>query len=162
MPINYHEIQGQIHQMGELEPARLQKLNELREQAAALLAEHNANLDTLQDWVRQAVTANQNLRCAVPVSEALMAHFPPPPLPKHVVILAADGSQINPSRHDGVLFGVVNVGVFRMAPGSGQVPQEIVHSELITGDDLYAPNGGGNWRGGRCPAARPARTADAG
>jgi len=142
MPINYHEIQGQIRQMGELEPARLQKLNELREQAAALLKAHNENIDMLQEWVRVAVAGNPNLRCAVPVSEALLAHFPPPAMPQRVVILAADGSQINPSRHDGVLFGVVNVGVFRMAPGSGQVPQEIVHSELITGDDLYAPNGG--------------------
>ena len=58
------------------------------------------------------------------------------------MILAADGSQINPSRHDSVPFGVINVGVFRMAPGMDQVPGEIVRSELITGDDLYAPNGG--------------------
>jgi hypothetical protein len=142
MPVNYQDIQGQIKKMGELEPQRLQALNALRVQASGLLAAHNSNIDTLQDWVKQAATKNQNLRCAVPVAEPLMAHFPPPPMPPQVVILAADGSQINPSRHDSVPFGVVNVGVFRMAPGMDQVPSEMVHSELITGDDLYTPNGG--------------------
>lgn len=142
MPINYQEIQGQIRKMGEQEPQRVQRLKELREQAAALLKTHNENIDTLQDWVKAAVRANQNLRCAVPAAEALMTHMPPPALPDRVVVLAADGSQINPSRHDSVLFGVINVGVFRMAPGSGQVPSEEVQSELLTGDDLYAPNGG--------------------
>jgi hypothetical protein len=142
MPVNYQDIQGQIKKMGEMEPQRLQALNALRVQAVALLAAHNTNLDALQDWVKQAATKNQNLRCAVPVAEPLMAHFPPPPMPPQVVILAADGSQINPSRHDSVPFGVINVGAFRMAPGSGQAPAESVSSELITGDDLYAPNGG--------------------
>ncbi len=142
MPVNYQDIQGQIRKMGEMEPKRLQALNALRVQAAELLATHNSNIDTLQDWVKQAATKNQNLRCAMPVAEPLMAHFPPPPMPPQVVILAADGSQINPSRHDSVPFGVVNVGVFRMAPGMDQVPSEMVHSELITGDDLYTPNGG--------------------
>ena len=142
MPVNYQEIQGQIRHMGELEPQRVQRLKEMREQAARLLATHNTNIYTLQDWVKQASMANQNLRCAVPVTEPLLSHIAPPALPGQVVILAADGSQINPSRHDSVPFGVVNVGVFRMAPGMGQVPSEMVHSELITGDELYTKNGG--------------------
>ncbi|MCD4671291.1 MAG: DNA double-strand break repair nuclease NurA [Anaerolineaceae bacterium] len=142
MPVNYQEIQGQIRQMGEQEPQRVQRLKELKQQAAGLLETHNTELDLLQAWVKQAAAANHNLRCAVPVAEPLKSHFPPPAVPERVVILAADGSQINPSRHDSVPFGVVNVGAFRMAPGSGQTPEEFVHSELITGDDLYAPNGG--------------------
>jgi len=142
MPVNYQEIQGQIRHMGELEPQRVQRLKEMREQAARLLETHNNNIDTLQKWVKEAIAANHNLRCAVPVKEALMSHFPPPASPERVVILAADGSQINPSRHDSVPFGVINVGVFRMAPGMDQIPGEMVRSELITGDDLYAPNGG--------------------
>ena len=87
MPVNYDDIQGQIRKMGEMEPKRLQALTALRVQAAELLATHNSNIDTLQDWVKQAATKNQNLRCAVPVAEPLMAHFPPPPMPLQVVIL---------------------------------------------------------------------------
>jgi hypothetical protein len=142
MPINYQEIQGQIRQMGEQEPQRVQRLQQLKQQAAELLDGYDTSLGKLQEWVKQAVSANHNLRCAVPVNENLKAHFPPPALPSGVVILAADGSQINPSRHDSVPFGVINVGVFRMAPGSGQVPVEKVKSQLLCGDELYTENGG--------------------
>lgn len=142
MPINYQEIQGQIQQLGEQAPLRVQRLKALQQQAAQLLETHNTHIEQLQAWVAQAQAANRGLRCAVPVSEALMSCFPAPALPEGVVILAADGSQINPSRHDSVPFGVVNVGAFRIAPGSGQMPQERVHSELLAGDELYTSNGG--------------------
>ena len=84
MPVNYQEIQGQIRHMGELEPQRVQRLKEMREQAAQLLETHNNNIDTLQDWVKEAIAANNNLRCAVPVEEALMSQFPPPLPPERV------------------------------------------------------------------------------
>jgi hypothetical protein len=142
MPVNYHEIQGQIRQMGEQEPQRVQRLQALKQQAAELLETWNTNLDQLKSCAAQAAAVNRGLRCAVPVAEPLMAHYPPPVSPSGIIILAADGSQINPSRHDSVPFGVINVGAFRMAPGSGLAPAEVVHSELITGDQLYMDNGG--------------------
>ena len=141
MPVNYHQIQGQIRQMGEQEPQRVQRLQALKQQAVELLEAWNTNLDQLKSCVVQAAAVNRGLRCAVPVAEPLMAHYPPPALPDGVVILAADGSQINPSRHDRVPFGVINVGAFRMAPGSGLAPAELVRSELLTGDQLYTTNG---------------------
>ncbi|MDZ4158310.1 MAG: DNA double-strand break repair nuclease NurA, partial [Anaerolineaceae bacterium] len=48
---------------------------------------------------------------------------------------------VNPSRHDPVPFGVINVGVIRMVPGKAQTPQEIIESRLLILDDLYPAEG---------------------
>jgi len=141
MPVNYQEIQRQIREMGRQAPQREEMMRQLRQQAQQLLDEYAGRLDDLRRRVEQAILANAALRCAVPTHEPLDTHLPPPERPDALVLLAADGSQVNPNRHDPVEFGVINVGAIRMCPGQGQAPQEIVRTQLLVFDDLNTPTG---------------------
>jgi len=87
------------------------------------------------------VGVNPGLRCAVPAGEPLDAAFPLPAQAGEGVILAADGSQINPDRHAAVQFCVINVGVFEFRLGPASLPREIISSRLLAEDELYTANG---------------------
>lgn len=137
MPVNYQEIQRQIKEMGQQAPRVQQDLQERKQTGQHLLERHAADLDGLRLLVQQTAAKHPHLRCAEPDREPLDFTFgPPPPSDTLPVLLAADGSQINPSRHARVSFGLINVGVFRICPGQGLVPQELVESELLYQQDL--------------------------
>jgi hypothetical protein len=87
--------------------------------------------DFLRGLVESALKENARLRCAVPFREALNARYPAPQIDQAHAVIAADGSQINPSRHDPVSFGLVNLGMMRMYPGTAQVSRPTVHSTLL-------------------------------
>jgi hypothetical protein len=55
------------------------------------------------------------------------------------VLWAADGSQIIPDAHLAVQFGVINVGLIRLA--AGEAPRQQIESELLVADELYTPQG---------------------
>jgi hypothetical protein len=63
-------------------------------------------------------------------------------LPENFTVLAADGSQINPSRHTRVEFCVINVGLVKMVRGSGLTPEIHTQSQLLDYDALFLPRGG--------------------
>ncbi|MEN4099986.1 MAG: DNA double-strand break repair nuclease NurA [Anaerolineaceae bacterium] len=138
MPVNYQEIQRQIREMGAQATERAQQLEALTEHARHTLAEWGSHLDVLRQRVEIASGYNSALRCAAPVHERLSQTFLPPRLPEPEVLLAADGSQVNPNRHDPVQFGVINVGAIRMTPGAQQAPREIVQSRLLYYEDLFS------------------------
>ena len=125
--------------MGQQATEREKDLKEQRRLAVEQL-ELNANrLEELKQRVELAAAANNNLRCAVPVNEALTFTRPVPPPPPGLTILAADGSQINPDRHDAAEFSVINVGAIRLQPG--KAPNEITRSLLLYGDSLRTSAG---------------------
>jgi hypothetical protein len=99
-------------------------------------------LDGLRERLNRAADLVPNLRCAVPTDEPLNAAYPAPNLPETFTLLAADGSQINPSRHARVPFCVINVGVVKMIRSSGEVPQIHTQSQLLDYDSLYTSAGG--------------------
>jgi hypothetical protein len=138
MPVNFQEIQRQIREMGAQAPEREQQLEALTRQARQTLADWGSRLDDLRRRVETASGYNSALRCAAPVHEVLSQTFPRPQLPEPDVLLAADGSQVNPNRHDPVQFGVINVGAIRMTPGAAEAPREIVQSRLLYYEDLYS------------------------
>jgi hypothetical protein len=107
--------------------------------ALKLLISNANRLEELKQRVELAAAANPNLRCAVPVDEALTFTQPVPALPPGLTILAADGSQINPDRHDAIEFSVINVGAICLQPGN--VPVEITQSQLLYGDSLRTSTG---------------------
>lgn len=137
MPVNYLELQPQIDAMGAETNMRQAEMEARLAKCHALLDQNNENLIGLQRIVEEAVAQKKILRCAVPVNEPLSYHascdLPAP----SCTILAADGSQIIPNSHDSVLYGLINVGVFRIQPGSGNVPSQITNSTLLYGDSLY-------------------------
>jgi hypothetical protein len=76
------------------------------------------------------------LRCAAPgpTTESLLTIHQPPLMEtvfQTPIILASDGSQINPSRHDAVEVGLVNLGLIRMVPGCGRAPDVVTRSRLL-------------------------------
>lgn len=131
MPLNYLHLQNQICNMADAAASRRQELDARLSQCEMLLHVQAQNIIRLQEKVEKAAARDKNLRCADPVSEALDAHFPQPSVPMACTILSADGSQITPNPHEAVFYGVVNVGVFCIQPGSGQTPTTATFTDLI-------------------------------
>jgi hypothetical protein len=141
MPVNFQEVQQKIKEIGKQAPIDRKQLMERREQAIRLLHEHAYDLDGLDDLRMQATAVYSNLRCAKPFREPLIFCRPAPPLDTRVVLLAADGSQINPDRHAPIQFALINTGAIRIQAGCGQAPQEVVRSELLYGSELETDAG---------------------
>src|SRR5450759_2088004 len=118
MPVSFQQIRSQIKEKGPAAVHRQKVLEERIEEAFALLNQYQNDLDFLHSLVDRAAAADTDLRCAVPGAQPLTLTIPAPAAGLPLVILAADGSQINPDRHNQVEFGVINTGAVRFAPGA--------------------------------------------
>lgn len=139
MPVDYQDIKQQIQQNASQSGQQQKEIQDRLQKAGELLAQYANELDFLQQRV-EAAARQFGLRCACPLREPLDFAADPPAQHIRPVVLAADGSQVNPSRHDEVIFGLINVGLFRMAPG--EVPSESVAGHLFSDDELYPARGG--------------------
>jgi len=142
MPVNLLDIQKKLQSFGEQAKARQQAITHRQQEVTDLLEGYADRLDELRAQVDRAAAQNPNLRCAVPREEPLTAVIPMPELPSVFTLLAADGSQINPSRHTRIQFCVINVGVVKMVRGSSQAPEIMTQSQLLDYDAIYLPGGG--------------------
>lgn len=137
MTLDFQQIQQQVRELGENAARRKEQVATRRQQARAILEANADNLEGLRQKVQRVVAQYETtLRCALPVDEALNAHFPLPALPAAVTIVAADGSQITPDRHGEVEYGLINVGSICMQPGAGQAPATQVISRLLYDEAL--------------------------
>ena len=141
MPVNYLEIQPQIKEFGQKSAVRQRHLGDLRQQMRSRLGDCANQQDFLKNRVSRALLTNPNLRCALPTHEPLDACFPPPVLRPGLTVLAADGSQITPSRHDPIEFSLINIGVIKFRSGSGNPPSATIQTWLLDFDELYTPDG---------------------
>ena len=82
-----------------------------------------------------------NLYLANPLQEAPLASFSLPALPANYTLLTADGSQIVPSRHRALQFGLINIGILTVRFGSGQPPAIKLISELLDHVDTFRDDG---------------------
>lgn len=142
MPVNLIDIQkslpnfaDQARKHFEQERLYLQELNKI-------LAANADRLDEIKRVVGREMETNSCLRCAVPADEGLNVAIPVGKLPEQVALLAADGSQINPSRHARVPFCVINIGAVEMVRGSGQMPRVYQDSRLLDYDRTTLPDTG--------------------
>ena len=142
MPVNLLDIQKKLQSFGEQAKARQQAITHRQQEVTDLLEGYADRLDELRAQVDRAAAQNPNLRCAVPREEPLNSVIPMPELPSVFTLLAADGSQINPSRHTRIQFCVINVGVVKMVRGSSQAPEIMTQSQLLDYDAIYLPGGG--------------------
>jgi hypothetical protein len=141
MPVNYQQIQSQVQEFSQSLKVRQKELGDKSKRAAELLSEYASQGDILRAKIERAAAMAGIFRCALPTDEALDAQFSAPPMPSQATILAADGSQINPSRHSQVEYCEINIGVIKMAVGSGASPVADIRSELLEVNKLYTPNG---------------------
>ena len=136
MPINYQEIYTQIKQVGQGAKERKKRKEEAQELAQKLLEIYSSELEALRSKVDSAKAADANIRCAVPLDEALASHYPTPDSTSHATLIAADGSQAIADRHSPVQFCVINVGAISLKLNSGETSAVEVESELFYGDAI--------------------------
>ncbi len=142
MPVNLIDIQNKLRDFSAQVKARKEKIAVRQQEIADLVAAYAQRQDELRERVSRAAEVLPRLRCAVPVDEPLDAAVSSPGLPEAFTVLAADGSQINPSRHARVEFCVINVAVVKMVRGSGQAPKIITRSQLLDYGAVFLPGGG--------------------
>jgi len=135
MAIDFQQVHQKIKEIGATVQERKKTLEERRAHARFLLNLQADNLDGLRSKVESAKAADPNLRCALPLNERLDFHAPPPDLPLKATLIAADGSQIFPSRHKPILYYLINVGVIVMETGTSKAPEIFVDTDLHYGDD---------------------------
>ena len=141
MPVNYQQIQENLKKIGQNAVAEQQRHKDRLARARALLQAYAERLSELEELRARATALSSGLRCAIPLAEPLTHHGPLPASGAPYVLLAADGSQINPDRHDQVEFAVINTGAIRILPGQPETPRETIHSELLYGDALQTESG---------------------
>lgn len=131
MPVNYAQIEQNRDQFA----AQFEE-RQAEQAAQAVLLEQLFN-DAAADpkLLREAVEAAEqqqtNLYLAKPTDEPILTHKPLPAAPQSYTIIAADGSQIVPSRHRALQFGLINVGLIKAHIGSGEPPITRVETELL-------------------------------
>ena len=136
MPINFQEVYARIQEIGQGARERKASLDERRALARNLLAAYSSELEALRRKVDSARQVDQNVRCAVPLAEAIASTHPAAGEAVDATILAADGSQILPDRHAAIQYYVINVGAIAMHVGSGQTPEVFTDTQLHTLDEF--------------------------
>lgn len=147
MSVDFLQVHQQIKKLGDQAVVRANLLRNLRQNAWETLKNNAQNHNRLIRKVQDASASDSGLRCAIPClledtpPEALIGHFPPPPIPDKATILAADGSQIAPSRHEPIQYCLINVGAIQMKLGSADAPQISVQTNLMYDEQLYTEAG---------------------
>jgi hypothetical protein len=142
MSLDFQQIRHQVQQLGENAPLLEKHRQSLRDKAHQLLTANAQDLDTLRGKVDFVAGKYDNqLRCALPISEPLDARMALPAVSQPATLIAADGSQINLDRHAEVQYCLVNVGAIHMRAGSPQAPATKVECQLLYGTDLYTRTG---------------------
>lgn len=141
MSLDFQQVREQVIEIGKHASERAQAQKNLLEQAHALLLEYNQKLDELKEKADRVVQQNPNLRCAKPAHETLAFRRACPAPPEKACLLAVDGSQIVPSRHDSVEFGLINLGAITLPYGGLGEIEEKVNSQLLFDDALFSEYG---------------------
>jgi hypothetical protein len=141
MPINYQQIHVRIQEIGAGAQARRKRKEERQELARKWLTAYASELDFLRSKVESARVADANIRCACPLDEPLAFSHPVPASVPEATLIAADGSQIIPDRHEAVQFGLINVGAIVLRLNSGAAPQVYTDSQLLFDHELYTQTG---------------------
>ena len=141
MPVNFVDIKQRLESYGrEVKAAHDEQLT-LESELWQQYQQSSDQVEAIRTKVLQAAGKAKNLWCACPTAEPLLTHLPCPPLPGHYTILAADGSQIAPSRHKAMPYCVVNVGLIIAHMGSGEAPTCETHSMLKNYAEIFNENG---------------------
>jgi hypothetical protein len=137
MALDFLQVSQQVKQMGETALQHQADQKTRLAETRAMLEGCAADVEQLQQKVEQVVrNHDQTLRCAVPVNEALNSRIALPPMPEHLTLIAADGSQIFADRHAEVEYCLVNTGAIVMRCGLPEAPVTSIQSRLVYAEEL--------------------------
>lgn len=139
MPVNYQQIRKAIKDAGLAMPQRERELLARRDQLFQLFGQFAGQPTLLRERANQALAANPDLRLALPPDQALDSRISEDLNQPAVTMWAADGSQIIPDAHLAVQFGVINVGLIRLA--AQEPPRQQIESKLLYANELYSAQG---------------------
>lgn len=139
MPVDFLQLRKQISDMGAHARQYKDRHDTLLEKANVQFQAYADQGELLRSLVEKAVQANPRLRCAVPTRSCITLAFDAEPCQPCGLLLAADGSQINPSRHDPYPICIINIGVYQYMPGFA--PQEVRRTSLQSYDQVFTRQG---------------------
>jgi hypothetical protein len=132
MPINYLEVRSQVKEMGEVLRDAASATQDQLLQVRELLLQYDDQAAHINQTVNLARDHRKSIRCALPFKDTLTTiHDEPDVEVPTMHLLAGDGSQIYPDRHDVVEFGLVNVGIIHMVVGDSTTPTVTRASRLL-------------------------------
>jgi len=138
MPLDYRSVYEKIKTFAGKARGLYAEQDERGKKALQTLQAWAEEGEKLREWVAIAGQISAHWRAAVPAGEPLTLAADPPAnaaaLVEDALVLAADGSQIEPDPHAALYYALVNVGLVMMA--SGLTPRTHIVSELYTPDDL--------------------------
>ncbi len=141
MPLNYAQLEHSRGQFAAQYAAWQAELNTRAGILNSLLNDAAADSEMLRQAIEEAEQQLTNLYLAKPTNEPILSHYLLPQAPQSYTLIAADGSQIVPSRHRALQFGVVNVGLIKAHIGSGEAPEIRVETELLALDQIQTAEG---------------------
>ncbi len=141
MPINYAHIHNNLDHFADLTQKKLEEQRQALEKVLSQIETAASVQAEVEAAVQRAEQQAGNLYTAKPSHEAMLASFSLPECPKYYTLIAADGSQINPSRHRALQFCLINVGLIHVEHGSGETPVQQVFSKILDQDELYTNEG---------------------
>ena len=130
MPVDYLSVRRQIKKQAASAPAEIHRLGQLLEQAGNKLAENADNGSQIHAKVINAAEKEILLRCALPTNESLTQSHALPKQPDNANIIAVDGSQIFPNKHEAIHYYLVNLGTFQSELTSPKAPIISTSSEI--------------------------------
>lgn len=130
MPVDFISLRRQMREEAAKAPEGMRRIAVLQKRAAELLEENDNNQEALRAKVEQAAQMDSFLRSAKPGAEKLTSRQGAPKALESATLIAVDGSQINPSRHEAVNYFLINLGGIEMEPGKGQAPATHTRSDL--------------------------------
>lgn len=140
MPVNYEQLRIQMKDAGKTLRLRHDAFTRAADQYEAQLR-REAESGNLQERFDLALASKPEARCAIPMTEAVNAVHPLRAVPDiRIRLLACDGSQISPSRHDEISFALINTAVVEYIVHSGQTPRILTRTKLLPFDGLPNEN----------------------
>lgn len=138
MALDFLQVRQEIEALANNAPDRAEKLKNKQEEALDRLNQYAGELEYLRDKAQRANQLVPHYHVALPLTEPLNSSFPLPETLPGVLIIAADGSQINPDRHLGTDYCLVNIGTIQMRPDSGLAPETNIESRLYYGEEIFS------------------------
>lgn len=134
MTLELNQVAPQVKAMGQSLEKQIKDRQEAVQEARIILQEFSAQHEALHSRIIKAERAQKRQRFdwigATPTTEALAQAYPLPPIPPLATVIASDGSQILPDRHDIASYYLINIGSIVYRHGSNQKPEVFKRATL--------------------------------